>query len=238
MISLRYMHRAVFFDVDDTLTRGVIAHKRAFSYAFKKVFNINATIDIINYHGMTDQQIILETLKKKGLRESVIKSTMKDCIEAMTKYYETAVENDNIVVLDGVEKLLHELKKRKVILGLVTGNSKKIAMKKLNKVGIGHYFVVGAFGDDDIDRSRLVELAIKRIERKFGIKPSKVFLFGDTPCDIEAGEKVGAITVGVATGKYTKKELLYAGADFVVDNLKDTEGILDIIFDSRNENRT
>lgn len=102
----------VLFDIDDTLTHGVAEHKKAFSYAFKKVFNVNVTIDVIDHSGKTERQIILETLKKKGLEEPVIRAKMKECSEAIVEYYGKAVKRDNIVVLEGVKRLLEELKKR------------------------------------------------------------------------------------------------------------------------------
>ena len=56
-----------------------------------------------------------------------------------------------------------------------------------------------------------------------------VFLFGDAPQDMQAGKGAGTRTIGVTTGIYSKKQLEDAGADFVVVNLKDKNGILKII---------
>lgn len=100
----------------------------------------------------------------------------------------------------------------------------------MEKVGIDHYFSVGAFGDEDFNRAELVKMVIKRFEEKFGVKPSKIFLFGDTPHDMRAGKENGIVTIGVASGKYAKEELLRVRANFVLDNLKDTKRVLEIIY--------
>ena len=46
---------------------------------------------------------------------------------------------------------------------------------------------------------------------------------------MNAGNQAGAITIGVTTGIYTKKDLENASADYVIDNLEDTQKILNII---------
>ena len=63
------MNKLILFDIDKTLVPSSRAHHKAFSEAFKKVYGIDASIKIINHHGMTDQQIIIEVLKKNGLSE-------------------------------------------------------------------------------------------------------------------------------------------------------------------------
>jgi phosphoglycolate phosphatase-like HAD superfamily hydrolase len=55
---------------------------------------------------------------------------------------------------------------------------------------------------------------------------------GDTPRDILGGQKLGVRTVGVATGDFSKKELVIAGAEFIFEDLKDTKKVLNIIFTS------
>ena len=59
------MDKLVLFDIDRTLVTGSKVHHKAFSEGFKKVYGIDTTIDIINHHGMSEQQVIIEVLKKK-----------------------------------------------------------------------------------------------------------------------------------------------------------------------------
>ena len=44
---------------------------------------------------------------------------------------------------------------------------------------------------------------------------------GDTPLDIAAAQAAGAVSVGVATGKYSEAELNAAGASHVLATLQD-----------------
>ena len=58
-----YFNKLALFDVDKTLIRVSKGHSTAFSIAFKIVYGIDAKIDEIDHHGMTDQQVIIEVLK-------------------------------------------------------------------------------------------------------------------------------------------------------------------------------
>lgn len=224
------MDRLILFDIDRTLIKSSKGHSTAFSEAFNIVYGVDTTIDIINYHGMTDQQIIIEVLKKNGLDEQTIKSKLEECMKAIINSFNRVIDNDEIIVLDGVQELLEELNSHSVLLGLVTGNLEPIARGKLKKVGLNHYFKISGFGSDDINRTSLVKLAIKRAEENFDFKfDNNVFLFGDAPQDMKAGKGANVRTIGVTTGIYSKEELENAGADFILKNLKNINKILKII---------
>jgi len=224
------MNKLVLFDIDKTLIKSSTGHKAAFSEAFLKIYKIDTNIDIINHHGMTDQQVIIEVLKKNGLDEQSIKSKIKGCMKVMIESFNKIIKQDDIVVLDGVRELLKELDRNNVLMGLVTGNLEPIAKSKLKKVGLNQYFKVGGFGSDDIDRTNLVKIAIKMAEKNFDFKSKdNIFLVGDAPREIKAGKEAGVKTIGVATGIYPMEELKNSGADFVLENLKDVNGFLKII---------
>ncbi|MDI6603293.1 MAG: HAD family hydrolase [Patescibacteria group bacterium] len=223
------MNKLILFDIDKTLVTSSKAHHKAFSEAFLKVYGVDTTIDIINSHGMTEQQIIIEVLKKNGLDEQTIKSKLQECMKVMIDSFNKNIDNDEIIMLDGVKELLEELKNN-VLMGLVTGNLEPIARGKLKKVGINHYFKVGGFGEDDINRTNLVKIAIKRAEENFDFTcNNNVFLIGDAPQDMKAEREAGVETIGVTTGIYSKEQLEDAGADFVVESLKDKNKILEIL---------
>jgi len=225
------MNKLVLFDIDKTLIKGSkMKDKIAFPEAFKRVYGIDTSIDIVNHSGMTDQQIIIEVLKKNGLDEQTIRSKLEECMKIMIETFNEHIKEEEIVILDGVQELLEELNRRNVLMGLVTGNLESIARGELKKAGLNRYFKVGGFGSDDINRTNLVKLAIKRAEENFDFKFNKnVFIFGDAPQDMKAGKEAGARTIGVTTGIYLEEKLKNAGADFILKNLKDINKVLEII---------
>ncbi|MFT4304556.1 MAG: HAD family hydrolase [Candidatus Woesearchaeota archaeon] len=209
------MKKLILFDIDGTLIKTSKEHKKSFSYAFKKVHNIEASIDLIDYHGKTDQQIIKEVLIKKGLKKYF---KLKECMNEMVSYMKK--HKINIKLIKGVKKLIHKLEK-KHILGLVTGNFEQIAIKKLKQVEIYNYFKLGGFGSDAIKRSDIVKIAIKRAKKKFTF--NEVFVIGDTPNDIIAGKEANVKTIAVATGIYSINELKKHNPDYVFENLNNDE---------------
>jgi len=222
------MNKLVLFDVDGTLTIGLKAHREACSEAIKNVYGIYTSMDIIEYHGMTDKQVITEVLRKIGLRDEEIKPKLDKCARAMINSFKKFIVSENLIVLGGVRELLKALDKNNVLIGLLTGNLEPIARAKMKKIGLNHYFKVGGFGSDDIVRFKLVKIAVN-MAKKIGFKAGDVFLIGDTPRDIFAGKKAGVKTIGVATGPYSEKQLKKAGADFVVKDLRKTNEVLKII---------
>jgi phosphoglycolate phosphatase-like HAD superfamily hydrolase len=141
------------------------------------------------------------------------------------------VKYDKIKVMDGAVALLKALENEKVLLGLLTGNIETIAYAKLNHVALGHYFKLGGFGSDSYYRPNLVLKAIQRAENDFRFVNNKnnIFVVGDTPLDVAAGLKAGILTIGVASGEYSKDELINSGAHFVLDNLKNKNEFLKIV---------
>jgi phosphoserine phosphatase len=58
------MKKLILFDVDGTLINKSEDDIDYFSYGIKQIYNIDASTKSISCHGMNDQQIIIEILKK------------------------------------------------------------------------------------------------------------------------------------------------------------------------------
>jgi phosphoglycolate phosphatase-like HAD superfamily hydrolase len=151
-------------------------------------------------------------------------------MESMPRKYEQIVKSEEIVMMDGALGLISKLEQNGFILGLVTGNLEKIAHAKLKKIGIDHFFKIGGFGSDHMNRTSLVKIAIQRAEEQFNIGTHRpVFHFGDARQDMKAGREAGAVPVGVTTGVFTAEQLTSAGAEKVIPDLKDADGILQML---------
>ena len=216
------MNKLLLFDIDGTLLKNSNRHKDAFTHAFKEVYNVDTTIDVIDPSGMTDQQIIIDVLCQSNLNEEFIRSKISECMKSMINYY-SKFKNESLVVLPGVKNLLNELSKKNYLMGLVTGNLESIAHMKLKGVGLDNFFKLGGFGSDHTNRTELVKIAIKKAKCDL----RNVFLFGDTPLDITAGKQAGVKTVGTTTGIFSRKDLL--NADLVVDSFSDVEKIIEFV---------
>ncbi len=91
---------------------------------------------------------------------------------------------------------------------------------KLIPANLNRFFLFGAYGSDSPDRAELTGIAIEKATRLHRqLAPAQVFVVGDTPRDIEAAWKAGAVSVGVATGHFSVADLTEAGADHVLPSL-------------------
>jgi len=221
----------VLFDVDGTLTQDFYEHAQAFSDAFRQVYRVDADIDCINHHGMTDQKIITGVLKKNGVPLEEINAKMSQCMKVMVRSFKKIVSRSHARVLPGVRKLLKKLKQKNVMMGLVTGNLEPIARDKLRKLRLNQYFEIGGFGSDDASRANLIRMARKRAANLSGyeITDSQIYLVGDTPQDISAAKEAAVKVLAVATGNYAREELQKFNPDYVFTDLVGTDKILKVI---------
>ena len=221
----------VLFDVDGTLTQDFYEHRQAFSDAFREVYHVNANVDCINHHGMTDQEIITGVLKKNGVSGEEISAKMSQCMTVMVRSFKKMVDRSRARVLPGVRKLLNKLEQKNVMMGLVTGNLEPIAQGKLRKLRLSEYFKIGGFGSDDASRANLIRIARKRAADLSGyeITNSHIYVVGDTPQDINAAKEANIKALAVATGNYTREELQKFNPDYVFADLVATDKILKVI---------
>jgi phosphoglycolate phosphatase len=226
------MNFITLFDIDKTLVNRSQAHLNAFFFALKAVYGVTAVSNSIAHHGMTDQQIIREVLRVKGLTTREIEAGLADCMRTMVDKFNQLNPADTVELLPGVTALLAKLDERGAYRGLVTGNLEAIAWAKLAKARIDRFFTFGGFGSDHEDRKEMAQMAVRRCCAMYNIDKAdcRIVLFGDTPYDIAAARAINALAVGVATGHPTREQLASAGADIVLENLANTEKILEIIF--------
>lgn len=124
-------------------------------------------------------------------------------------------------VLAGVDELLPRLGKAGFLLGITTGAVEAAAHMKLARGNLNRFFSFGGYGSDSADRGELTRKAIDRAGEILGtaLDSRRVLVLGDTPKDIAAAHAAGAIGVGLASGHFSKDELLGAGADCVLGSL-------------------
>ena len=220
----------MLFDIDGTLVQGAKSHYQAYIEAVKKFYGMEDYVHSVNAAGKSDKLILREILTLGGLTTDEIQKDFQNCLDFMTDYYLKNVQYEDIPVFDGTVELLDELKCKNVLLGLVTGNLEPIAYAKLERAGLNGYFSFGGFGSDNADRSLMVKKALSIAKNQRGFKGDKIFVVGDTPRDVEAAQAYNLKIIAVATGMYSVKELRDCGADYVIENFKNLDKILEILY--------
>ena len=208
--------------MDETLVHTGGAGARSWKVAFETLYGIPADIGAHTSAGETDPQVAGETFRGVLHRDPT-----PDELGALYAHYLLALADEiwaskEYRVLPGAEQTLERLGEAGVMLGIVSGAMEGAARTKLMPGNLNRYFVFGAYGSDSPDRAELTKLAIEKAARLHGrLTPAQVSVVGDTPRDIEAAQAAGAVSVGVATGHYSTKELLAAHGDHVLGSLEE-----------------
>jgi phosphoglycolate phosphatase len=222
--------RLLLFDIDGTLIHSGGAGIYALKKALAERHGIRDDLDDIEIAGMTDSGIVISILKKHDIPPTNEKVTA--FLDSYVHFLSLELPRRNGTLLPGVLELLEKLKSRKhIILGLLTGNLSRGAQLKLGHYGVWHFFEFGAFADDHHDRNQLGPFAQARAKEKHGLEFSaaEIDIIGDTPRDIACGKALGARTVAVSTGTWTREDLAKHHPDFLIDDFSDVDRLINAL---------
>jgi phosphoglycolate phosphatase len=222
--------RLLLFDIDGTLVStggaGVVALKRV----VEKRYGAKDDLRDIEIAGCTDAGIAADILKKYG--ESQNEEDIRKFLNEYVGFLGETLSTTNGEILPGMLQILNQMKVRPDrVLGLLTGNVKRGAKLKLQHYGLWDFFEFGAFADDHHDRNQLGEFARTRAHEKHGheFDAARIDVIGDTPRDIACGKAFGARTVAVATGTWSREQLVRHQPDFLFDDLSDVNEVMRVL---------
>ncbi len=230
------MHRKlILFDMDDTLVNFLDYYKVAFTETFKEVYGVHSELDEIDFAGKTIPNILREVGGLKGLDKDFIESKLDVALEIIAENFLKSIDKTEDIgartVLPGARELLKELTDLGYPIGLLTGSTGKVGRNILKFTGLGKYFDVLTFGEESNTRAGLFKLTIKKAEKKLGIKlkSSDIVMIGDSVRDVECGKKFSAITIAIASGHHSYRDLENSKPDYILNSLKDYKKIVEII---------
>jgi phosphoglycolate phosphatase-like HAD superfamily hydrolase len=226
------MKKLLLFDIDGTLLTTDGASGRAFESALIDVYGTAGPIGEVSFAGKTDPQIAYELLEHAEIPRSVVKAGLEDLWNRYLKHFDNELLSHIVRPFPGVVECLNHIESKtgQALLGLLTGNIEPGAQRKLDASGLGFSrFQVGAFGSDSENRDELPMIAAARAKALVGEHPEceTLVIVGDTPADISCGKVVGARTIAVATGVYSRFQLEECCPDFLFDSLENTDLVWD-----------
>ena len=211
----------VLFDIDGTLLHAGEAPRRALEEALEAVYGTAGPAPTHDFSGKTDPQIVLEVLELAGVPRGEAEARLPQALAAYVARLEDHLRDDpKARLLPGIAELVPQLARDpRAALGLLTGNMVRGARIKLSRFGLWEHFPLGAFGSDHVERNRLAAVALARAQAWWGhhFPRERVFVIGDTPLDIAAGRAIGAVTVGVDTGRTTGRLTEHAPDHLLAD---------------------
>jgi phosphoglycolate phosphatase-like HAD superfamily hydrolase len=213
---------AILFDVDGCLISTGGAGARAWRRAFETLYGVPADIGQSSEAGMTDPEVGRLTFASALGREPTDRELSRLLGTYLDGLAGEVARSPGYRVMPGVQALLPRLVDAGVLLGIVSGALEAAAHIKLARGGLTRFFSFGGYGSDSRNRGELTRRAIERAGQICGhaLDARTILVVGDTPRDVEAAHAVGAVAVGVATGKYTIEQLRAAGADSALATLE------------------
>lgn len=198
---------AYVFDIDGTLlvTKDLV-HWNALHQAMIEAFGVDATIDGISYHGMTDISILRAALARAGVNDGAFESRLPMALEVVCREVEVNRKQIAPQVCAGVAALLTNLRQQETLLGVASGNLETVGWHKIEAAGLRDYFSFGFFSDRCERRAEIFRNAIDHAASILGTK-ARVCFVGDTPSDVQAAKEAGGLIVAVASGTFTRDEL-------------------------------
>ncbi|MCI0332379.1 MAG: haloacid dehalogenase-like hydrolase [Planctomycetes bacterium] len=227
-----------FLDIDGTLLLTGGAGQSAFADTLSADFGIPEIDANVGFAGRSDKAIAMDLFRSHGLEPS--EQNWRRFREGYLSRLEKALVAKQGSVLPGVPRLLQALADRgDVAIGLLTGNIREGARRKLSHYELWHWFPFGGFGDEHMERCDIAAAAMADAQRHLngrsaaatanGATNRQILVIGDTPHDIHCGRSIGARCVAVPTGNSPAPVLRDAQPDVLVETLENFEPILAIL---------
>lgn len=224
------MKTLLLWDIDGTLITAHGAGLEALRRALFKGFGIRDDLSSLELAGRTDRWIFKRMLASFGLAENaanlgLLEESYLSCLP------ETLAER-RVQVLPGVAEILEQTSRHpEFSQGLLTGNLRDGAERKLRCGALWHFFPFGAFADDSENRNDLGPVAVARASALHGnhFSPTKTWVIGDTPLDVACGRAAGLRTIAVATGKHSEAELRASSPDLCLRDLANPSAFWDAL---------
>jgi phosphoglycolate phosphatase-like HAD superfamily hydrolase len=220
----------VLWDIDHTLIDTGGVGRDAYAAAFRDATGVELA-EHWRFDGRTELAASVDALAEHGLPAGT--EQIERLCESIVAVHAARADQFALRgrVLPGIERALASLAELgHVRQSVLTGNLREVAVIKLKALGLDRSvdLRIGAYGSDAVERAALAPFAFERAARILGLEigGGDTAIIGDTPRDVEAARAVGALAIGVATGRHSTADLEAAGADHVFADLSDTAALL------------
>lgn len=224
------MDKLIAFDCDGTLVDSRVGILRGMREAFQK----NGLIP-------PSESRILGIVGLK-LHEAIYRLCDFDDIELVNKLERDFVDifKEGInqggyideVIIDGVNEVLDELSSiHNYKKAIITGKCRRALKETMNHFDFHNHFNLTKTADCGPGKPNPKILIDAMIE--MGVKSEDTIMVGDTIYDIEMGNEIGVHTIGVTFGYHSREDLVSAGADYIIDDMREILPIVDNIFNQK-----
>lgn len=212
------VYKAVFIDLDGTITESGEGCMNAVRYMFEKAGYEEH--DETRIRAFVGPPIKLHLINAYGFSEEEAAN-----IYAYYREYYLSKGIYESRLYDGIQDALRAIKSSGKALYIATSKPEVMAIPILERYGLLDLFdaVFGARHEEGIfDKTQVLEYAM----RSLGGVPAGSVMVGDRSHDILGGRAVGIDTAGVLYGYGDREELMDCNPDFLVDTTADLADLL------------
>ena len=207
------MYKAIFFDLDGTLTESGEGITKSVQYALEKIGKPEEDLEKLKV--FVGPPLMEQFMKYAGVDEA----TGRKAVEFYRERYEVKGIYENHPY-ESVEEMLQELKRKGYILAVASSKPEYDVTQILDYFKLSSYFdvVVGSeMNGARTSKSEVIEEALKRIN--MSDKRNEVLMVGDKEHDVLGARAAGLDCVAVAYGYGTQEELTEANPLKIVDSV-------------------
>ena len=207
------MYKAIFFDLDGTLTESGEGITKSVQYALEKIGKPEEDLEKLKV--FVGPPLMEQFMKYAGVDEA----TGRKAVEFYRERYEVKGMYENHPY-ESVEEMLQELKRKGYILAVASSKPEYYVTQILDYFKLSSYFdvVVGSeMNGARTSKSEVIEEALKRIN--MSDKRNEVLMVGDKEHDVLGARAAGLDCVAVAYGYGTQEELTEANPLKIVDSV-------------------
>ncbi|KJS57398.1 phosphoglycolate phosphatase [Streptomyces rubellomurinus subsp. indigoferus] len=223
----------VLWDIDRTLVYVGETDRAVYREAFRQVVGRDAVKLPERGTGRTMPLAVRELLTANDVDRQDLEPFAERIVALLPKLLAARTEQLRAggLVMPGATAALAAVDARPdLIPTVVTGNLQQNAEIKLGAFSLDQYvdLAVGGFASDDSHRPALVGVAQRRAGARYGtaFDRSNTVIIGDSLEDVRTGAEGGAGVIAVASGTTTADQLTEAGADRVLESLRDPQAVL------------
>jgi len=217
--------KAVIFDLDGTITAFNLDYMtiRSEVRGFLIRAGVPASVLFVN-ESIFDMLNKTEIFMKNSGKSPRALNKVRNEVLAIAERHELEAAKTTSL-LPSVVETLKTLKEMGLKIGLCTVNSEKSANYILKRFGIADFF------DAVIPRNKVKRVKpssehLEAVLKVLKVSPKEALLVGDATRDMECARELKVMAAGLSTGVSTQKELMDAGANYLITSIADLPSLV------------
>lgn len=204
--------KLIIFDFDGTLADTTATILCTYKMAIEKIGAPSRTD--------AECQATIGLPLKEGFRQlypDFSEEQLDNCVSTYRSIFNTNKKSLVPKLYPGVKDTLNQLAEMGIQMSVASSRSRESLVEFCDDNGITNYFSL-ILGADDVTHAKPnpepVLITLERIRQE----ADQTVVVGDMPVDIAMGNGAGCRTIGVTYGNSSRRDLINAGANFIIDS--------------------